>query len=343
MSANNEAVKSLRIGLIASGESTERLRAAIAACGDVTLVAQSGVPQDVADAKVEWFDDRRVVIAQAAIDAIVLAVSPRVDTELSIVAAEHGKHVFRVPPLGRSFADAVEVVRRSRTAGVVIRAASWWEPRGEAVRSLLEREDGFRAIFTEAHVSAIGPSLHSPWSNQVESGGGVLLRDGYAMMESIVALRGLPESVQAHVGRCRTLRSGTPRETEDFVGAILRFEGGGAAIVRVAWDLGPPAWRVEHHGANATVIVGDCDAVIRRAADDADSSRNFAGDGLQRELGQFVRDARTPAAVRSLDDSIERHIAVSAVIEAIYLSARTGQPEIPRKLFEVQGWQERVR
>lgn len=343
MSANNEAAKTLRIGLIASGESVERLRAAIAACGEVTLAAQAGVPQSAADPSAEWFDDRRVLIAQSSVDAVVLAISPRVDTELTIVAAEHGKHVFRVPPLGRNFADAVEVVRRIRAAGVVLRAVSAWEPRSATIRSVLERTDGFRAIFSEAQVSARGPALQSPWSNMVESGGGVLLCDGYALLESIIAVRDLPESVHADLGRCRGLGSGTPRETEDFVAAVLRYEGGGAAAVRVAWDLGPTESRVIHHGASASLVVDDAGVGVLAPDFQESHRRTFDGDDLASELQQFVRDARTPTAVRSPDDSTERHIAVSAVIEAIYLSARTGQPEIPRKLFEVQSWAERVR
>ena len=33
-------------------------------------------------------------------------------------------------------------------------------------------------------------------------------------------------------------------------------------------------------------------------------------------------------------------LAVSALLETVYLSSRTGHPEIPRRLFEVQKWPE---
>ncbi len=38
--------------------------------------------------------------------------------------------------------------------------------------------------------------------------------------------------------------------------------------------------------------------------------------------------------------ALERHLAVTALLEALYLSARTGQPETPRKFYEVQKWPE---
>jgi hypothetical protein len=58
------------------------------------------------------------------------------------------------------------------------------------------------------------------------------------------------------------------------------------------------------------------------------------------ELERFVAAVREPDSAASQEVTLERHMAVSALLQATYLSARTGQPESPLKLYEVQGWPE---
>ena len=52
-------------------------------------------------------------------------------------------------------------------------------------------------------------------------------------------------------------------------------------------------------------------------------------------LATEITNAATPQAAKKRN---ERHLAVSALLETIYLSSRTGHPEPPRRLFEVQKW-----
>lgn len=333
----------LRVGLVAAPEHTPRLAHAIASCDDLLLTAQAGADRAALTAGAEWFDDRRVLIAQGPVDAVVLAVSPRVDTELTGTAAEHGKHIFRLPPLGRGFADVVEVVRRAQTCGVVLRGLSRWEHIAAAAHWALTREESFRPVLSELRFSGPGPGLDSCWSSLVDSGGGVLPGAAYALLESLVAVRGLPEYVSAVVGRCRALPHSAKRETEDVATALLRYEGGGMATIRAAWDVLETESVLLHHGATQTVRQVDSHVALLGAAGDELQRREFTGDWLVEELRRFVRDARTPAALRERDETTERHVAVSALIEASYLSARTGQPEAPRKLYEVQGWPDRGR
>ncbi len=340
--ANNETQtggRSVRVGLIADADEAPRYADALRACSGLELGAQAGMPQSAALPGVEWFDDTRVLMAQSGIQALVVATSPRAGVNMGEVAAAHGVHVWRQPPLARTFAEAIEVARRLQTVEVVYRFASWWDHVGEDVCSALGFEAGWEPVFSEVRLSTVGPPLTSWRSSQANAGGGVLACDAYAPLEALVAVRGLPESVEGALGKCRRRPSEAPRETEDVAIAILRYDKG-LALVRATWDILPFGQITHHHGSQISLRYTESSVAVLAPDGSPLEERPLPTNLLAAEMARFAaeingEDGREPGAA-----SINRHVAVSAVLEAIYLSARTKQPETPRRLFEVQKWPE---
>jgi len=328
----------LRVGLIAEAEEVGAYLEALRATSALELVAQGGMPQPAALPAVPWFDDTRVLVAQGGVQALIIAGAPRVGVNVGAIALERGVHVWRPPPLGRSFAEAVEVARQVQAAGAVYRVASWWDFAGGDVRWALEFEEGCTPVFSELRVSVAGPALQSWRSSQTLAGGGVLLQDAYPALEALLAIRGLPESATAFLGRCRRPGTGAPRETEDIACVILRYGGGGAALVRAAWDLPPQEYTTFHHGKQSDVRYDRQSVAVLAPDGQVRAERALPAGFLAAELARFADQIRGPQPPPSPEKNIERHLAVSAVLEAAYLSARTEQPEAPRRLFEVQKW-----
>lgn len=337
--ANNKPA-ALRVGLVAAEPHVAPLRDAIRRSDELSLAAQWISAPLRAARGVQGFDDRRVLIAQAPIDAVVLAVSPRIDAELSRAAVDRGLHCWRPAPLGRSVADAIEAAKLARGAKTACCTASRWNQAEPAIRAAL----AFVAqpfVYSRIRVSGKGPPLQSVWSNIVEAGGGALLAEGCAAIESLIALRGTPLSVHAAVMRCRDLASPTPRETEDLALALLRMSDGGAALLEIGWDIPPYESVAEHHAPQATLRIG-AKAVEALSADGALLHRAaLTDDAASLEMSRFAAAARRIPPHDS--ETIKRQVAVSATIEAAYLSARTTQPESPNKFFEVHGWVEASR
>lgn len=341
----------VRIGLIAPAEVAVAYTAVLASGEGLQLSAQGGLPQTAAADGVPWFDDLRVMIAQAPLDALVLAVSPRLGTELAPIAAgaaEHGRHVWRPPPLARNFSEAVELVRRMQATDVVFRVGSWWEHVYEAVVGAVgraapktpdddDRPDELPAItLSDVDLSAAGPELGAWWSSAADAGGGVLMADAYEMLEALVAMRGLPDTVFGAIGKCRSKTASIPRETEDFAEALLRYADGGVARVSARWDVPPLGKSSVHCGPTASVqLRADC-VEVRDAAGAIVGAGPLPDGYLAAELERFAHDVRSGATGEELAVIINRHLAVSAIIDATYLSSRTGQPESPRRLYEAQ-------
>ncbi|MBI5866143.1 MAG: Gfo/Idh/MocA family oxidoreductase [Planctomycetes bacterium] len=338
-STNTTEPAPLRVGLVAPAEDAPALLEAIERSGSLHLAAQVGVAQQQAAAGATWFDDVRSLLASGGIEAVVLGGSCRGAIQVARAAIERGIHVWRIPPLARSFAETTDLLHAAGEHEVVLMTASWWEHCRETVRALLRADEGTRASFSEIRISAVGPPLQSWRASQVDAGGGVLALDAGAYLECLVALRGVPESVTATTGRCRPRATPTPRETEDFAAAILRFSDGDGAVIAAMWDVPPYDAHGLFHGGALTLRIDRRRAATTNTAGALIEERELPGDLLPRELSQFAAAVRGGEAL-NISARHERQVAVASILETAYLSARTGQPEVPRQLYEAQKWTE---
>jgi predicted dehydrogenase len=328
----------VRVGLIADAERLESLAGAIDACVLLQPLGQAGMPAAAAMREVPWFDDPRVLLGQSGLEAVVLATSTRNDTQLAAMAAERGLHVWQLPPLARTFAEATEVAARIRRIPTVHRVASWWEYVTEQVWHDLHWPADFVPLFSEIRVSAPEPAPETGRALLAEAAGGALM-DAYPLLEALVALRGLPETVAAAVGGYRKYADGKTRQTEDTAAALLRFGGGGAAILRAAWNLPPAMHELAHYGQTESVTLTEELVSVVGGDGTTIDQRPLPGAFLTHEVlrfGELVRGQARDRAAAPLD----RHLAVSALLETVYLAAQTGHPESPGKFYHMQGWPE---
>jgi predicted dehydrogenase len=318
----------LRVGLVADGAPRAGLCAALQSCLLLQPLGQAGMPTRDGLRAVPHFDDPRTLLAQPGLEAVLLATDPHQDNGLATAAAERGLHVWRVPPLASSFAEAAEVVARARQLPTIYRVASWWEYVSDHVWHELRWPHELTPRFSE--LRACGPGPVQP--------GGALTVLGYPLLEALVAARGLPDSVAAAVGRYRQARAAAPA-AEDTAVAVLRYSDGGSAVLRATWDMPPCEHQLTHHGPDLSVTLTDEEAQLSNANGDILDRRPLPGDFLATELLRYAEFVRGQARDRAAAP-LERHLAVSALLETIDLSARTGHPEAPHKFYEVQGWPE---
>jgi predicted dehydrogenase len=328
----------VRVALIADAEGVATIAPALGG-QPLIVVGQSGPRAEDGLPDVQSFDDPRIMLTQTAPQALLLATSTRLGVELAELAAERGLAVWRLPPLARTFAQATELVARSRQRGLLYRVASWWEMvQSDVTWALSYGQGGVRPVFTHIRVSAPGPSVQSWRASRSDAPGGVLATDSYNMLEALVAVRHLPDRVSATMANVRRRPGEAPRETEDVVTAIFRYHEGHTAAIHATWDVPPYQSRTEHHGSELSVVIEPhCVSVVSRDAQIVATRPLSTSDFLRWELRRFAEAVRNPSASPQ-DATLDRHIAVCALLQAVYLSTRTGQPESPAKLYEAQGW-----
>jgi predicted dehydrogenase len=329
-----------RLALVCDAEGAEVLSAALAGL-PINVVGQSGRRPFTGLPKIQWYDDARIMLAQSGAEGLLVATSTREAVELAELAAEHELAIWRMAPVARTFAEATEVVTRCRQRGLVYRVASWWEAVADEVRAALSFGEGVKPAFSHVRVSAAGPSMQSWRANAAEASGGVLASEAYDMLEALVAVRGLPERISAIVANVRRRPGELPRETEDVATALLRYQAGHTAAVQATWDVPPYFQTSEHHGAELTVVLERQRVAVRSRDGETLFGREFSPDRFWRdELAAFAAAIRAPEPPGDQNGTLERHTAVTALLQAVYLSNRTGQPESPLKFYEAQGWPE---
>ncbi len=335
---NNERGSNQRLPvvLLGDGERLSPVVAAAAASGLIEIVAQSGMTQAAALPNIPWQNDPRVLLADVEATAAVLAGSTRADLAAADLALERGLHVWRLPPLARSFGESCEVLGRAARPGLVYRVASWWEHVVDHAWGEIAWPEGFRPLLSELRLAQPAPAEASWRISISESGGGALAAAAYGLCEVLVATRNLPERVFAAT---RVLRRATPavtREAEDSASALLEYVDGGLAAVTAAWGVPPTQTQLLHHGANVSAqLTGDGLSLLDPAGTVLDH-RPLPTDWLVADMQRFVALVRGSASDRAAV-TLERHLAVSALLEAIYLSSQTHHPESPLKFYDVQG------
>lgn len=332
-------VQPLRVGLIADAEGARRLQPTLAVA-PLTVLGQCGMHQADGLPGAPWFDDARVMLAQEGLAAVLVVADLRATSAAEAHAAERNLPLWRPPPLARGVAEACELITRVRRRGGTYWVASWWECVRDDVRQALALAGGAAPTYTRARISAAGPAAPSSWpAGAGDAPGGVLLTDGYPLLEALVGLQNLPERVTARIGHLRRRPDEPWRNTESLAVALLSYDDGATALVEAVWDIPPFGHSLHCHGPQATLLLEPGRVVVTHADGRTLAERPLPGDDyLRTDLTRFADAVERRRVSAAQDVSLERHLAVLALIQSIHLAARTGQPESPRKFYEVQGW-----
>jgi len=283
----------------------------------------------------EYNDHRSLVVetAHIGLDMLLLAVEPFQSVELLPLAANLGVCVFHKTPFARSYAEAKALVESfAQYPHHLIVSRCWrYEP---AYQQLLSLDDSVGWVFlASAHVrsSAIG---RTGWSgDRVLAGGGVLLNGAYEQVDMLVEFLGVPQEVLALCGFATVPGSVRPYDTEDTAVVSMRFSDDRVVSLAAARGTPDPGWNMTLVGTDGVAEVSQ-DRMIVAQPGEKERERSFvkSENRFAAELGAI---AAWLGGVSALAPSTgEDHLATMAVIQAAYLSAKTGSPETPTKFFE---------
>ncbi len=197
------------------------------------------------------------ILDDPSVAAVMILTPPDSHLELVEAFARAGKHILLEKPLERSTGRALRLVEAAETAGVTLgvvlqhrfRAAS------EHLRDLIAGGDlgELAAVHVQSPWWRPQSYYDQPGRGTLErDGGGVLITQAIHTLDLMLSLTGPVAEVAAIAGTTALHRM----ETEDFVGAGLRFAGGapGALMATTAAYPGMPE-RIELIGTKATAIL----------------------------------------------------------------------------------------
>jgi len=317
---------------------------AIACCQSVTLAAVAD--RDISAAKkaaspsgAAAYGDYRSCLAETRPDAVCLGVAPKAASELIAACAKRGIHVWKSVPLARNLDDAVSMVRTMSEASLTFSVGTPRRFEDCYRRAWKTRRRIGQTFLARAHyLFNWGPDLG--WRGDKESaGGGALIELGYHPSDLLIWMLGLPEEVYGFSAKISTPpddgKLQPVYDTDDTAAAILRFENGCMASVVTTRRSGPVSEAICLHGLGGSMEVSADNCLVRDP--DGNVIDRFANSSPPLEAWVRQLEAFADAVAgesKTYPCSGWENLLTMAVMEAIYLSDRTGQPESPTRLLE---------
>jgi predicted dehydrogenase len=195
------------------------------------------------------------VLADEAVDGIVIATPNDVHKEIAIRALEAGKHVICEKPVTITSGDLLEIVAAADKAQRIftVHQNRRWDSDFLIIKDLVEKKKVGEVFHVESRVQG-GNGIPGDWRQLKAYGGGMLLDWGVHLLDQLLLLTDSKiESIKADLSTVL----GT--EVDDGFTTIIKFKDGLSALIEVGTTnyIKLPRWYVK--GTEGTAVIRDWD------------------------------------------------------------------------------------
>ena len=174
------------------------------------------------------------LLSAADFDVVDVCLPNHLHRDFCIAAARAGKHLICEKPLGRTAAEAKEMLDAAEEAGIVHCYGENWifSPDMQEIEDTLKRGIIGKPLWLRGREGHFGP--HSPWFyDRATSGGGALIDMGCHVVGAFDRLLG--ETGKEVFCHTETLHHDT--DCEDNALAMIRFPSGAVGQVEASWTV----------------------------------------------------------------------------------------------------------
>jgi predicted dehydrogenase len=268
-------------------------------------------------------------LASAKPQVVVICTPSGQHVEQAEQALAAGAHVVIEKPLDVSVARARPLVEAARSAtGQVVSVISQhrFDPATVAVTSAIEAGRLGRLTSAVATVPWWRSQDYydsAGWRGTLAlDGGGALMNQGVHTLDLLLHFLGRPRSVFAYTDRL----AHTGIEVEDVLVAVLRFDSGALATLHATTAAFPGSGvRVQVHGSGGSAVLHD-DQLESASFAAPSGAPKPADDFIVGHLRQYEDIVEAILTGRPPGVGVEDGFLALSVVEAIYESAKSGQP-----------------
>jgi predicted dehydrogenase len=267
-------------------------------------------------------DSYRQVLADRAIDAVVLATPHSQHAGEIIAAAKAGKHVFCEKPFTLTRGDAQTAIAACQAAGITLHVGfnrRYAPAYVDMTRRITAGEIG---VLRHIEGQFSGPPSYqtepSNWrSNQIESPGGAMTARGVHVVDSMVHIAGPAATVFAFSERLQHAI-----DVDDTTACLLRFSGGVTGTLGTLHATSA-FYRIHAFGSHGALEMRSETELL--ACDLAGNIQRITYDAVDKECAELEAFADAVANGVKFVIAPEEIVNTVAVTEAVAASARSGQ------------------
>jgi predicted dehydrogenase len=290
------------------------------------------------------FDDYRQFILQNQPEVLIVAEPLYKCFEFVKAAINKKCHILKLIPTASNFEQASELINLAEKNNVkfVTATPSRFAPGFERLSDYLQTADRKQYYFINICAS-FGSDFFQPVVSYTQadrklSGGGVLLNDCFELLSLIVENFSLPGQVYALITNQSTDKKAKQYFGEDTVTASLVFKDGVIGTFLAAKQTGSgTAAPVKIYGAGQNIVATANRLAVYDNNDSLIAEHKYPLKSEKCITEMFIDFGRAllePEKYK-LRSSPHLDLATMALIEAAYLSAKTGMPESPSRFFEL--------
>lgn len=285
------------------------------------------------------YDDYRQLIMQNQFDCLLVACGLYSCAEHIRLAMKKGFNIFKLAPPARDFEEAAQFVRFARQQKVKFAIGNW----RRASKSFLElhriiQDKQIEQVFLITALCMTADKERLAWHTDPKlSGGGTLLRKCYGIIDQIIWNFSVPQEVYSLNTNQAADRQQRLYLTEDMATVSMKFSDVLLGNLIAAEYFGPEERFIKLYARDKIFAASDRRLTISSGLGVIQKQFTYDEDMcscLVELLRNFVLSLISPDE-NKLISSAEENLYNMALIEASYLSARTGMPEDPRRIMQI--------
>lgn len=341
--------ESLTTAVLGLNEAGRRMLKAAAATGlfRVRAVAdqdQQKAEKVAAEHECEAYTDYRQLVVQNQLDCLLVAAETHTCDEQIKAAIRRKFNVLKATPPARTFAETLEYVELAQAEKVQFAVANPGRFRAGNLQARdLITQGRLGPVFLIAASCTFGNADRPAWQIDPQvAGGGVLLHDGYQVLDQILWNFPLPEQVYALKTNHAPDKQQRLCLTEDTAVVSMRFSDAfmGSLVATRSSERGAGRIQVEVYGKKARLTVTERHVILTTPDSREEQRWQYQEDEqilTERLLSSFARSLTNPEEHKFSGSGVES-LPNMAVLESAYLSTRTGFPEEPARILRMAGY-----
>jgi len=290
------------------------------------------------------FDDYRQFILQNQPDVLIVAEPLYKCVEFVKAAINKKCHILKLIPTAPNFDQAAELINLAEKKNVKYvtaipsRFAPGFERLSDYLRTIDRKQYYFINVCASFGSDFFQPIISYTQADRKLSGGGVLLNDCFELLSLIIEKFSLPEQIYALITNQSPDKKAKQYFGEDTVTASLVFKNGLIGTFLAAKQIGTAAVApLRIYGAQNNIVITPNRLAVYDGDDTLIAEHKYPLNSEKCITEMFIDFGRAvlePDKYK-LRSSPRLDLATMALIEAAYLSAKTGMPESPARFFEI--------
>ncbi|MGA9116329.1 MAG: Gfo/Idh/MocA family oxidoreductase [Bacteroidota bacterium] len=274
------------------------------------------------------YTDLASMLAGEEFSVLIVATSTDAHREVTLAGLDAGRDVLVEKPIGRNYAEAVEMAEAARKAErkLMVGMNHRFRPDAMILKSFIEGKEIGRVFFTKAGWLR-KRNANSPWSIQKErSGGGAFMDLGIVLLDLTLWMLGYPAVRKVHAAHY----ANKTRGVEDTSLVTVTMKNESQVRLEVSWSL-PVDGDIsfcEFFGTEGSASLNPLRMhkelhgnVVNMAPAKVDTPANLFRRSYENELKHFLGAVSgLHPVISTADEAVQR----MRVVDAIYRSARSG-------------------